>query len=215
MPGYLFHEDCMMRFAPMRFAPVTALCLFALGGGAFAADGEPAQLRLARYTTAAAQPDPALTAPLAVLARVRFPRETVATVGDALSYLLLRTGYRLGETDAAASALLALPLPEAHRQLGPYSARAIASVLVGSAYELQISEVDRRVDVALPAPVREAPASTLAPGLEATLSPLAEAVTVEADISPVELAPLSVPAATTQPTRPAAPPAVPIVEVLP
>ena len=215
MPGYISHEDCMMRFAPMRFAPVTALCLFALGGGAFAADGEPAQLRLARYTTAAAQPDPALTAPLAVLARVRFPRETVATVGDALTYLLLRTGYRLGESDAAASALLALPLPEAHRQLGPYSARAIASVLVGSAYELRISEVDRRVDVALPAPVREAPASTLAPGLEATLSPLAEAVTVEADISPVELAPLSVPAAEIQPTRSAAPPADPIMEVLP
>ena len=40
-------------------------------------------------------------------------------------------------------------------------------------------------------------------------------VAVEADILPVEIAPLSVPAAEIQPMRPAAPPAVPIVEVLP
>ena len=199
----------------MRLACVSALALFAIGSGTAAAEDEPAPLRLARYTTAAALPDPALTTPLAIVAQVGFPRDTVATVGDALAYLLLRTGYRLGDADAAASALLALPLPEAHRQLGPYPVRAIAALLVGSAYELRISEVDRRVDVALPTPVREAPATTLVPGLDRPLAPLTEAVTVEADIPPVELAPLSAPVPQTQPTRPATPRADPIVEVLP
>ncbi|MCB1889189.1 MAG: hypothetical protein KDH20_16395 [Rhodocyclaceae bacterium] len=139
----------------MRLACVSALALFAIGSGTAAAEDEPAPLRLARYTTAAALPDPALTTPLAIVAQVGFPRDTVATVGDALAYLLLRTGYRLGDADAAASALLALPLPEAHRQLGPYPVRAIAALLVGSAYELRISEVDRRLDVALAAPVQK------------------------------------------------------------
>ena len=131
----------------MRIAPVAALCLLSL---ASLAEAGEAHLRLARYTTASASPDPARSAPLAVLAQVRFPREAVRTVGDALHYLLLRTGYRVGHTDAAASALLALPLPEAHREIGPYSVKAIASVLVGSAYALQVSEIDRRLDVALP-----------------------------------------------------------------
>ena len=141
----------------MRIARVTALCLLAASGSALAADGAPEHLRLARYTTAAALPDPATNSPLAVVAQIRFPREAVATVGDALHYLLLRTGYRVGETDAAAAALLALPLPEAHREIGPYSVQAIASVLVGAAYELQVSEIDRRLDVALPEPAPPPP----------------------------------------------------------
>ena len=207
----------------MRLARVTALCLLALGGGAVAADGAPEHLRLARYTTAAALPDPALTAPLALLAQVSFPRDAVATVGDALAYLLLRTGYRLGETDAAAGALLALPLPEAHRQLGPYSVRAIAAVLVGAAYELQISEIDRRLNVVLAEPVPQTPALTLTPIATAPAAepaPLAAVLTVAAEALPVEIAPAPELPAEPPPVLPAAalpvaPMAHPFAVVLP
>ena len=55
----------------MRLAYVSALALFAIGSGTAAAEDEPAPLRLARYTTAAALPDPALTTPLAIVSRRR------------------------------------------------------------------------------------------------------------------------------------------------
>ena len=215
----------------MMRSALTALCLLAFGGGAVAADGAPEHLRLARYTTAAALPDPTLTQPLAVLAHVSFPRDAVTTVGEALDYLLLRTGYRLGDADAPANALLGLPLPEAHRQLGPYSVHAIAAVLVGSAYELQVSEIDRRVVVVLaepapqtPASIATAPAAEPAPRepraqpaarSEASLTPLTAPVTVGAEDIPVEFpaAPES-PIAARQRLQ-ASSPADPFAEVLP
>lgn len=106
------------------------------------------EIRLSRYTTAPAVPDVAQVDPLEAVVQVSFPRAGVATVGDAVNYLLLRTGYRLAaqrEADAPASAVLSMPLPEVHRQLGPYSVRTALSVLLGTPFALSVDPMQRLI----------------------------------------------------------------------
>jgi type IV pili sensor histidine kinase/response regulator len=92
-------------------------------------------VRVARYTEVTG-PSAAERDPLAVVAILRFPREIVATVGDALKYLLQRTGYSLGAGDQEAEHLLGLPLPESQRLLGPHPVRVMAQILVGDGFRV-------------------------------------------------------------------------------
>src|SRR5690606_36843848 len=50
---------------------------------------------------------------------VSMPATLPATVGEALRYVLLRSGYTLCEADPDTAALHHLPLPAAHLRLGP------------------------------------------------------------------------------------------------
>jgi type IV pili sensor histidine kinase/response regulator len=115
--------------------------------------GEPADLprgeaRLGRYTTVLAQPAEADAYPLAVIAQVHFPRAVVTTVGDAIRYLLIRTGYRIAgdeDLDASVKTLFGLPLPDNQRALGPYRVDAMLQVLAGTAHRLVPDAADRTV----------------------------------------------------------------------
>jgi conjugative transfer region protein (TIGR03748 family) len=102
----------------------------AISSGAFAASDA---VRVSRYTETVG-PATAERDPLAVVATLRFPRGVVGTVGDALRYLLQRTGYSLSAGDADAEHLFALTLPESQRQLGPYQVRSMAQILVGDGF---------------------------------------------------------------------------------
>ncbi len=82
------------------------------------------------------------------MAQITFPREQVTTIGDAIEYTLLRTGYALPDRKglpADAQQFLTLPLPEAQRTLGPFSVQDILNVLVGKAWRWQTDPVTRRV----------------------------------------------------------------------
>jgi conjugative transfer region protein (TIGR03748 family) len=102
--------------------------------------------RLARYTMAKLEPDQAQQNPLASTISIHLPRESVQTVGDAVRYLLLRTGYRLADgLPNEVAEVLALSLPDVHRQLGPYSVTEALNVLLGAAYALDIDPSRRMV----------------------------------------------------------------------
>ena len=118
---------------------------------------DDAEIRLARYTTAAPHSDPHALSPLATVVHITLPRD-VTQVGEALRYLLLRTGYALGDLDAQALELLALPLPQNHRQLGPAPIRDLLEVLVGVPYLVAEDAVRRRVSVRLDPALLEPPA---------------------------------------------------------
>lgn len=125
---------------------LSAMAWLPISGDAWAQ--QQTDIRLSRYTTGSAGPDAAQIDPLEAVVQVSFPRSSVATVGDALHYLLLRTGYRLGaplEGTPPASAVLSMPLPEVHRQLGPYSVRTALSVLLGTPFALSVDPVQRQV----------------------------------------------------------------------
>jgi conjugative transfer region protein (TIGR03748 family) len=137
---------------------------------------EGPDIRLSRYTSSPAGPDAAQVDPLEAVVQVSLPRSSVATVGDAMRYLLLRTGYRLAVSQAAnasASEILALPLPEVHRQLGPYSVRTAMSVLLGQPFALTVDPAQRLVSYRTTSPV--AP-DTEAPVAEAPGTPRAASV---------------------------------------
>jgi conjugative transfer region protein (TIGR03748 family) len=134
-----------------------------MGGAAWAQ--QSTDIRLSRYTTASAVPDVAQVDPLEAVVQVSFPRAGVATVGDAVNYLLLRTGYRLAaqrEADAPASAVLSMPLPEVHRQLGPYSVRTALSVLLGTPFALYVDPMQRLVSYRTTSPA--------VPGISASIA---------------------------------------------
>ncbi|MCK0513215.1 hypothetical protein [Aromatoleum buckelii] len=156
-----------------------ALALLLVVTGASATPPPPDHVRLARYTDAEPVPAAAVVDPLTVVATVHFPREQVRTVGDAVDYLLLRTGYRVASADPAATTLLALPLPESHRVLGPYPARAILQVLLGNAYDVKASPVDRTLAIALRDP-GSAPPGAVATVEEVVIRPVAPATPLEA-----------------------------------
>jgi len=123
---------------------------------------QAADIRVSRYTTASAVPDIAQVDPLEAVVQVSFPRTSVATVGDAVTYLLLRTGYRLApqqEADTKTNTILSMPLPEVHRQLGPYSVRTALSVLLGTPFVLSVDATQRLVSYRADAPAGQSNAS--------------------------------------------------------
>jgi type IV pili sensor histidine kinase/response regulator len=76
-----------------------------------------------------------------------FPPE-VTRIGEAVRALLGPAGYRLADEAVIGEAgrgLLALPLPEAHRALGPMPRRLALATLAGPAFMLVEDPVHRRV----------------------------------------------------------------------
>ena len=84
------------------------------------------------------------------------------TVGEGLRHVLRHAGYRLCEASPAEAALFRLPLPAAHRHLGPLILREALLTLAGPAWELQVDDV-RRVVCFVQRPAEVAP-SPVAPG---------------------------------------------------
>lgn len=160
------------------------------------AHAQDPQLRLARYSSAATTPDLADYAPLETIATLNFPAE-VGTVGEALHYTLLRTGYTLGHTDADATHLLALPLPHSHRALGPARVNDLLTILVGPSYAVAANPVDRTIAIGLasaPKPIAVAIPEAQTPLVEP--APAASEVAAAAKMT----APSDVVSADTQPT---------------
>lgn len=71
------------------------------------------------------------------------PAAASATVGDALHYVLRRSGYRLCDERADTAVLYALPLPAAHEHLGPITLREALQLLAGPRWTLQVNDETR------------------------------------------------------------------------
>ena len=118
------------------------------------------QTQVARYTTLSLRPTEADENPLAVVAKVHFPRQVVKNVGDAVRYLLIRTGYQLAAADTLDSrvnAVLTLPLPDNQRALGPYRVDSMLAVLMGKPYQLVADPMARTVAYTVPTSVNAVP----------------------------------------------------------
>lgn len=77
---------------------------------------------------------------------ITIPAAADTNVGDALHYVLRRSGYRLCDTRAYTTAVLyALPLPAAHEHLGPITLRDALQLLAGPRWTLQVHDETREV----------------------------------------------------------------------
>ena len=118
-----------------------ACCLILPGLGSAAED----PVSIARYAYLMPGSSHAQRHPLQVtLAQIRFPQE-IATVGEALTHLLTRSGYHLDEQRShwAKTILMPQPLPEVHRNLGPIHLSEALSVLAGGAWQLKVNPLYR------------------------------------------------------------------------
>jgi len=115
-------------------------------------------LRYGRYTLVELTADPPQRALMQQVIDVTIPATAHATVGDALRYALLRSGYQLCEDATEVRRLDSLPLPAAHLHLGPLMLRDALVLLVGGTGHLQVDETTRRVCFISSAPANEAPA---------------------------------------------------------
>lgn len=108
-------------------------------------------VQVGRYSLLAATPTEAQANLLATTITVSFPSRIV-TVGEAVQYLLQRSGYRLATAPVLApetTDLLALPLPAVHRHLGPVTLMQGLETLVGPAFRLVQDPVHRLVSFEL------------------------------------------------------------------
>jgi len=114
-------------------------------------------VRQGRYTLVELEPAAAQRDLLLQVVEVALPQGVQATVGDGLRHVLKRTGWKLCEETAAVMALDALPLPAAHRYLGPMTVRDAMLTLAGLAWEMRVDERVRQVCFV---PYRDAPDNT-------------------------------------------------------
>ena len=123
-----------------------ALCLGLVAAGIPIGMAAP-EVQVGRYATVRAVPTVEQADLLAAQVMLRLPA-SVATVGQAVEYLLQSSGYRLAPQDTAEPSrtnLLNLPLPEPHRVLGPMPLQTALETLVGPAFRLVEDPVHRLV----------------------------------------------------------------------
>ncbi len=101
--------------------------------------------RQGRYTLVELRPDLAQRDLQRQIVNLRIPATPGSTVGDALRYVLLRSGYQLCDEDTTLNTLFALPLPAAHLRLGPLELRQALQLLAGQPWRLTVDEHTRLV----------------------------------------------------------------------
>ncbi|MCD9554436.1 hypothetical protein GLP31_18375 [Photobacterium carnosum] len=105
-------------------------------------------LTLINVDASAEQKDPLLT-----VTTITFP-QNVSTVGQALNYVLLRTGYTLiapSQLTASANRLMQLPLPLVQRSVSQVTVRNLIDTLIGDGFDYRVDPVMRTVKIICPA----------------------------------------------------------------
>ena len=128
--------------------PATAIAFCIAGLCTLASlDLQANDAQVGRYSLIAAVPTEAQADLLATTLTIRFPVR-IQTLGEAVRYLLQRSGYRLAKVESIEPdtlALFALPLPAVHRSLGPMTLRDALNTLAGPAFNLVQDPVHRLV----------------------------------------------------------------------
>ncbi|MBV59834.1 MAG: hypothetical protein CMH65_00865 [Nevskiales bacterium] len=100
--------------------------------------------RYGRYTLVELVPEPAQRDLLQQVIEISIPPTLDVNVGDAMRHVLRHSGYQLCDA-ANATMLYALPLPAAHRRLGPLMLRDVLLTLAGSGWQLSVDDLNRQV----------------------------------------------------------------------
>ena len=121
-----------------KFLTQYAIVIMLVPAGAGYATNDRALNRYTLYPYAAEKQEEDL---LSTIVETTFPAQ-IATVGSAIDYILLRSGYRHVRT-AEVEHALQLTLPYVHRSIGPVDTRTAIRTLIGSSWELFEDEKTR------------------------------------------------------------------------
>lgn len=103
-------------------------------------------VRYGRYTLVSTLPNADQRDLMAQIIDVSIPANMHPNVGDAMQYVLDRSGYSLCAMDTdQASNLYSRPLPSSQYKLGPMTLRNALQVLAGPAWQVRVDEVNREV----------------------------------------------------------------------
>lgn len=143
-------------FHPTHPVAATAICIAGICTVA-SVDLHASDIQTGRYSMLSAAPTQAQAELLEATVTVQLPTR-IQTIGEAVRYLLQRSGYRLATDESTGPdtlALFALPLPVVHRQLGPMTLRDALETLAGPAFHLVEDPVHRLITFArcVPEPV--------------------------------------------------------------
>ncbi|KVS36356.1 conjugal transfer protein [Burkholderia vietnamiensis] len=174
LAGSLLAAGCAIIPAPSTPLQVKNSTSAPAASSATSADEFPAWLipviRRGRYTLVEMVPDAGQRDLMQQVVDIAIPPTFDITVGDALRYVLLRSGYQLCDSTDAAT-LYGLPLPASQLHLGPLSLRDALLTLAGPAWDLSIDEANRQVCFGRHAnPASVLPAKAIEP-TESTASP--------------------------------------------
>lgn len=106
-------------------------------------DGEH-YVRTDRYTLVSIDTKPEQMSPLLSVVDIQFSNN-IRTIGGALTELLEGSGYRWKSTEQDNQVLGQLPLPVVVRQIGPVRLRDALVTIAGSAWHLNVDELNRAV----------------------------------------------------------------------
>ena len=98
--------------------------------------------RYNRYTLVELTPQPTQQDLMLQIVDISLPNDWSITVGDALRYVLQRSGFQLC---GGPSLLDELPLPAAHLRIGPVTLHDALLTLVGLGWEMRIDQMARRI----------------------------------------------------------------------
>ena len=113
-----------------------------------------------RYTLVEVSPTAGQEDLMQQIVDVSMPLTLVASVGDAVRYVLLRSGFVLCDNPGV-RILNTLPLPAAHFHLGPLTLESALRILTGPGWKLEVNELTRRVCFLPASPPSPAGRSTL------------------------------------------------------
>lgn len=105
------------------------------------------QIRVGRYSSADAVNSDQQENLLQVVIDTEIP-QSAKTVGEAIEFLLMRSGYTLAAESKQGNhvkQLLSKPLPHAHRKIGPVMLKDALMMLVGKAYWMKVDPVHRLI----------------------------------------------------------------------
>lgn len=112
-------------------------------------DKSNSTLQVARYSVITPQASEAQQDLLAMARPLDIPQD-ILTVGEALNWLLVPSGYRLIEEEYFSEGLiglLGLPLPQVHREFEALPLRAVIRLIVGPAFILIEDPIHRLVTI--------------------------------------------------------------------
>jgi len=136
-------------FHPTHPVAATAICVAGMCLVA-SVNLQASDIQTGRYSMLSAAPTKAQAELLEATVTVQLPAR-IQTIGEAVRYLLHRSGYRLPtieSTEPDTLALFVLPLPAVHRHLGPMTLRAALETLAGPAFHLVQDPVHRLITFA-------------------------------------------------------------------